>query len=305
MLMTVAPAREPARWRLISPVCCRGCGGWSLTRAFNAARNGKRHGWPSSTWPIAGTSTISRSAWPWLPEGICPGTSECDGRDRPHRTSKLALEDEGAGGRNRQGRPDRILCRLCPAQDPASYGLTWRVARDLGLPIVEAEGATCCGHPTRGHQKPALPASPIALTACPGCESSLRAAGIATTPLWEALVAAASRRRRRLAAVAPAFVPYVGCMGDRDGALDALSEAASLAGIKDHRSYPSLHAGCCGAPGSMSVVKPLPSSGCSILHKSKVRRLSQRAYFAVTISDRRPANGVCWSRSISGPSSFK
>ncbi len=136
-------------------------------------------------------------------------------------------------------------------QDPASYGLTRRVARDLGLPIVEAEGATCCGHPTRGHQKPALPASPIALTACPGCESSLRAAGIATTPLWEALVDEARRRRRRLAAIAPAFVPYVGCMGDRDGALDALSEAASLAGIKDHRSYPSLHAGCCGALGSM------------------------------------------------------
>jgi hypothetical protein len=136
-------------------------------------------------------------------------------------------------------------------QEPASYALTQRVARDLGLPIVEAEAAACCGHPVRGHPKPALPSSPVALTVCPGCESSLRAAGIATTPLWEALVAKARRQRRRLSAIAPGFVPYVGCMGDRDRALGALAEAASLAGIKARMSYPSLHAGCCGALGSM------------------------------------------------------
>ena len=46
--------------------------------------------------------------------GYLPWDIRIRWRDRPHRTSKLALEDEGAGGRNRQGRPDRILCRLCP-----------------------------------------------------------------------------------------------------------------------------------------------------------------------------------------------
>ena len=227
--MTVAPAREPARWRSISPVCCRGCGGWSLTRAFRrcpereAARVAVKHlAHRRHVNNIAfGMAMASRGYLPWDIRGAMGAIART-----VHRSS-LSKTKEPADAIAKAGQTAFFAgCAL--RQDPASYGLTRRVARDLGLPIVEAEGATCCGHPTRGHQKPALPASPIALTACPGCESSLRAAGIATTPLWEALVAAASRRRRRLAAVAPAFVPYVGCMGDRDGALDALSEAASL-----------------------------------------------------------------------------
>jgi hypothetical protein len=158
--------------------------------------------------------------------------------------------EEPAGPAGEAGRSTFFAgCAL--RQDPANYGLTCRVARDLGLPIVEADAAACCGHPARGLHKPVLPRSSIAFTVCPGCESSLRAAGMATTPLWEALVDKARRERRRLAAIAPAFVPYVGCMGERDRALEALSEAASLAGIEAHRSYPSLHAGCCGALGSM------------------------------------------------------
>ena len=61
----------------------------------------------------------------------------------------------------------------------------------------------------------------------------------------------ARRDGASLAAAAPAFVPYVGCLGERDAALAALGDAAELAGVQMRRSYPSLHASCCGALGGM------------------------------------------------------
>lgn len=192
-----------------------------------------------------GMTMASRGYLPWDIRGAIRTTAQAV----VHKASRRKT-GEPAGSTAEAGRTTFFAgCAL--RQDPACYRLTHRVARDLGLPIVEADPATCCGHPARGRQRPALPAAPIALTVCPGCESSLRTAGIATTPLWEALVDKARRERRRLATIAPYFVPYVGCMGDRDRTLDALSEAAKLAAIKIHVSYPTLHAGCCGALGSM------------------------------------------------------
>jgi hypothetical protein len=88
-------------------------------------------------------------------------------------------------------------------------------------------------------------------TACPACDASLKEAAVETAPLWDALVARARREGFALRARAAAFVPYVGCLADRDAALAALVDAAELAGIDMHLAYPSLHNACCGALGGM------------------------------------------------------
>jgi hypothetical protein len=146
-------------------------------------------------------------------------------------------------------RPFFAGCAL--RQDAECYELTQQVAAALGIPILEADNASCCGHPTRGVKGPPLSDTQGAFTVCPGCESSLHDAGIETKPLWEALIDQASRNGGRLTAIASHFVPYVGCIGDRHRHLDSLANAARLAGIKAHTAYPSLHASCCGALGSM------------------------------------------------------
>jgi ferredoxin len=154
-----------------------------------------------------------------------------------------------------QGRADLALrtpffagCVL--RQDRSNYRLILRTAAALSIPLEELDSGRCCGHPTRGAQGPAFPDVDGVLTVCPGCESSLAASGIEAKPLWEAFVEAAKRKGRTFSAKATAFVPYVGCMGDRDRALAGLADAATLAGIKAHITYPSRHAICCGALGS-------------------------------------------------------
>ena len=52
-------------------------------------------------------------------------------------------------------------------------------------------------------------------------------------------------------AASPSFVPYVGCLADRDAALAALGDAADQAGCAMELAYPTLHNGCCGALGGM------------------------------------------------------
>ena len=89
------------------------------------------------------------------------------------------------------------------------------------------------------------------LTACPACELSLRAAGSPASPVWEVLVEQACLTGRGLVSAEARFVPYVGCLGDRDRALRTLARAGELAGAEMVRSYPSLHAGCCGALGAV------------------------------------------------------
>jgi Fe-S oxidoreductase len=136
-------------------------------------------------------------------------------------------------------------------QDREAHALTHKVARDLGLPLVEAGEAGCCGHPTRGQVAAKYASDEAVLTACPACDQGLRDSGLTTTPLWQVLVEHAERSGRALSAAQPDFVPYVGCLSARGPALSSLSAAAALAGASIQMSYPSLHAGCCGALGGM------------------------------------------------------
>ena len=67
--------------------------------------------------------------------------------------------------------------------------------------------------------------------------------------MWEALVDHARLHNLRLSAAAETFVPYVGCLTDRDAALASLTGAAELSGTRLELAYPSLHSACCGALG--------------------------------------------------------
>lgn len=147
------------------------------------------------------------------------------------------------------GTPLYAGCAL--PQDHEAHALTHKVARDLGLPLVEAGEAGCCGHPTRGRAAAKFASDEPVVTACPACDQGLRESGLTTTPLWQVLVEHAERNGRTLRAAQPDFVPYVGCLSARGPALSSLGAAATLAGASMQMSYPSLHAGCCGALGGM------------------------------------------------------
>ena len=90
-------------------------------------------------------------------------------------------------------------------------------------------------------------------TACPACDASLAESGVEAVPLWDALTERAGRTLDDHAARPPAerFVPYVGCLADRDAALAALGDAAEQSGAAMVVDYPTLHNGCCGALGGM------------------------------------------------------
>jgi Fe-S oxidoreductase len=136
-------------------------------------------------------------------------------------------------------------------QDKSALKATARVVRELGFPLAEMRGAGCCGHPSRGKIGARAEAGELVLTACPACDLGLRESEIETVPLWQALVEHTRREERKLTAKEARFVPYVGCLTDRDAALGSLAGAAELAGAELVSSYPSLHAGCCGALGGM------------------------------------------------------
>jgi len=146
-------------------------------------------------------------------------------------------------------KPFYVGCAL--QQDKSALQATARVIRELGFPLAEMKGAGCCGHATRGKIAAKAESEETVLTACPACDHGLHESEIETVPVWEALVEHARREERKLSAKAPRFVPYVGCLSDRDTALASLAEAAELAGAEMVSSYPSLHAGCCGALGGM------------------------------------------------------
>jgi heterodisulfide reductase subunit C len=161
-------------------------------------------------------------------------------------------KDESTGASAAPGTDAQPFYAGCALpQDKEAYALTTRVAADLGLPIAVAAGAGCCGHPSRGRDRTKYTNEAPVLTACPACDHGLREAEMQTTPLWQALVDHAERHGRGLTAAAPSFVPYVGCLSERGPALSSLSAAAALAGTQIEMSYPSLHAGCCGAVGGM------------------------------------------------------
>ena len=136
-------------------------------------------------------------------------------------------------------------------QDKAAFRATAKVARELGFPLAEQEGAGCCGHGSRGKVPAKLESEGSVFTVCPACDYSLQEVEIETVPVWQALVEHARREGLKLEAAAPRFVPYVGCLTDRETALASLADAAELAGAEIVTAYPGLHAGCCGALGAM------------------------------------------------------
>jgi Fe-S oxidoreductase len=155
----------------------------------------------------------------------------------------------GAGATGTQPLPFFTGCSL--PQDPTSAAATRDVAAGLGLALDELRSAGCCGHPARGPHEANITADGPVLTVCPACDASLREVGVEPVPLWEALVERARKSGQGLQAAAPAFVPYIGCLVDREGGLETMRRSAELAGAEMVMSYPSLHASCCGALGGM------------------------------------------------------
>ncbi|MGZ4387188.1 MAG: heterodisulfide reductase-related iron-sulfur binding cluster [Gaiellaceae bacterium] len=149
------------------------------------------------------------------------------------------------------GEARRFFAGCALPQDGAALEATRSLARGLGLSLSEPAAGGCCGHPSRGAVGARLESGGPVLSACPACDRSLAESGFESEPLWPALVDRARRAGLRLQARAPRFVPYVGCLADREPALETLREAAALAGAEALVSYPSLHSGCCGALGGI------------------------------------------------------
>lgn len=151
--------------------------------------------------------------------------------------------------------PDSVVLPFYPGcsllQDGALHALVKEVAAGFGIVLEEAPDAGCCGHPSRGAVPSRFHCEGLVYTACPACDASLADAGMTTAPLWDALIERARRRSLALRAAAPAFVPYVGCLTDRDPALASLAEAAELTGADLCLEFPSLHSACCGALGGV------------------------------------------------------
>ena len=142
-----------------------------------------------------------------------------------------AAPRRGGGTPSRAG-SQALLRRLLLQQDKEAFHATARVARDLGFPLAEQAGAGCCGHGSRGKVPSRFESDDSVFTVCPACDHSLQEVGIETEPVWQALVERAGRAGLKLKAAAPRFVPYVGCLTDRETALDSLAGAAELAGSR-------------------------------------------------------------------------
>ena len=127
------------------------------------------------------------------------------------------------------------------------------VAAGFGVRLDESADAGCCGHPSRGTVDSLFASRERVYTACPACDASLAESGVEAVPLWDALTERAGRSSSisLTAASGERFVPYVGCLADRDAALAALGDAAEQAGAEMVVDYPTLHNGCCGALGGM------------------------------------------------------
>ena len=135
-------------------------------------------------------------------------------------------------------------------QDHELLALVHEVAAGFGVRLEQSD-AGCCGHPSRGEVAGPLKPGTRTYTVCPACDASLTHSGVEAVPLWDALTERARRRGQAMAAAAPAFVPYVGCLAERGPALEALTAAGDQAGAVTTLAYPSLHNGCCGALGGV------------------------------------------------------
>jgi Fe-S oxidoreductase len=137
-------------------------------------------------------------------------------------------------------------------QDHELHARVHEVAAGFGVRLDEAANAGCCGHPSRGAVDSAFTSTERVYTACPACDASLEEAGVEAVPLWDALTGHAGRSSELdLRASGNDFVPYVGCLAERDAALAALGDAAEQAGVTMQVDYPTLHSACCGALGGM------------------------------------------------------
>jgi heterodisulfide reductase subunit C len=137
-------------------------------------------------------------------------------------------------------------------QDHELHALVHEVAAGFGVRLDEAADAGCCGHPSRGAVDSLFTSAERVYTACPACDAGLEETGVEAVPLWDALTERAGRSSGiDLRASGDGFVPYVGCLADRDAALTALGDAAEQAGVTMEVDYPTLHNGCCGALGGM------------------------------------------------------
>ena len=133
--------------------------------------------------------------------------------------------------------------------DREAYVATRALVTGSGMRLAEPDDARCCGHPARDPAVAPPLLSGTMLTACPACERTLAAAGTPTVPVWGLLVERARRGEYQLSARSGRFVPYVGCLSDRDATLAVMAEAAELAGTEPLLAHPSLHGSCCGALG--------------------------------------------------------
>ncbi|MGA3184727.1 MAG: (Fe-S)-binding protein [Candidatus Dormibacteria bacterium] len=133
--------------------------------------------------------------------------------------------------------------------DREAYEATRALAAGTGMRLAEPDEARCCGHPARDREVGPPVFTGTMLTACPACERTLAAAGTPTVPVWALMVERARHGECRLTARSARFVPYVGCLSDRDATLAIMAEAAELAGTEPLLAHPSLHASCCGALG--------------------------------------------------------
>jgi Fe-S oxidoreductase len=137
-------------------------------------------------------------------------------------------------------------------QDHELYAVVHAVAAGFGVRLEEAADAGCCGHPSRGALDSLFTTAERVCTACPACDASLAESGIEALPLWDALTERAARSSTiALQSAGDRFVPYVGCLADRDAALAALGDAAEQSGAAIVVDYPTLHSACCGALGGM------------------------------------------------------
>jgi Fe-S oxidoreductase len=137
-------------------------------------------------------------------------------------------------------------------QDHELYAVVHEVAAGFGVRLDEAADAGCCGHPSRGAVASLYETDACIYTACPACDASLAESGVEAIPLWNALTERAGRTAGiSMQATGARFVPYVGCLADREAALTALGEAAEQSGAAMVVDYPTLHNGCCGALGGM------------------------------------------------------
>jgi Fe-S oxidoreductase len=137
-------------------------------------------------------------------------------------------------------------------QDHELHAVVHEMAAGFGVRLEEATDAGCCGHPSRGAVDSLFATAERVYTACPACDASLAESGIEAVPLWDALTERAGRTSSiSLTAASGRFVPYVGCLADREAALAALGGAAEQAGAEMLVDYPTLHSGCCGALGGM------------------------------------------------------